>query len=143
MCKINGGNVEKLIGVYGLAESSGITENAYGGFFEARDVPALNVDNAYGIYSTVHHFDTNAANINTGYGLYTECKDANTCYGLYVKAGDGGSVVPAIDWGIYIVGEDKNYISGYLGIGTTNPLYKLDISSSTSDPVARFLSSDD
>ncbi|HPD74286.1 MAG TPA: hypothetical protein PLX95_03320, partial [bacterium] len=55
----------------------------------------------------------------------------------YIDSGDS-------NYGKFVIwGSSGASFANLVGIGTTNPLYKLDVFSSTSDPVARFSSSDD
>src|SRR6056300_597830 len=89
------------------AGSSGATTTIYGTKTEV-EVDAGTVTNAYAYHA---HIDRDAGTLTNGY-LY---------YGSYA-----GTVTTK--WGVYITGESKNYFSGNVGIGTTSPGYKLDVS---------------
>lgn len=74
---------------------------------------------------------------------YQSFNGAYDLYGMYSKpvTHDGGIFTAAAnnyafygapsggmtDWGIYLTGEDKNYFSGNVGIGTSSPASKLDV----------------
>src|SRR6056300_1833927 len=72
------------------------------------EVDAGTVTNAYSYHA---HIDRDGGTLTNGY-LY---------YGSY--AGTVGT-----KWGVYVTGETKNYFSGSVGVGTTSPSYKLDVS---------------
>jgi uncharacterized phage infection (PIP) family protein YhgE len=58
----------------------------------------------------------------------------NNIYGFYMddQSTRSGNIPPPTNrWGIYIKDEGYNYIAGYLGIGTTTPSEKLDVSGKT------------
>jgi hypothetical protein len=72
----------------------------------------------YGVYSVPNSALTN-------YGVYSIPNTGTTNYAFYGAPHDGTT-----DWGVYITGEDKNYFSGNVGIGTLNPSDKLQVSGS-------------
>lgn len=78
----------------------------------------------YGIYSnaSVTTVDTP---IGTMYGVYSEVAHGNNQYVYYGKATN--SYGGANSYGIYLTGEDKNYFSGSVGIGTIAPKKKFDV----------------
>jgi len=99
-----------IYGVSSLALKDGGSTNTTSKMYGLRgevEVDAGTCTNAYGVQS---HIDRDGGEITTGY-LY---------YGSY--AGTVGT-----KWGIYLAGETKNYFSGDVGIGTNNPLLKLDV----------------
>jgi hypothetical protein len=58
----------------------------------------------------------------------------NNIYGFYMddQSTRSGNIPPPTNrWGIYIKDAGYNYIAGYLGIGTTTPSEKLDVSGKT------------
>jgi hypothetical protein len=122
--RVSGGDssvVMNQYAMYGEVLTTQTVANAYGGYFKVEDQLPDTITNAYGAYSRI----LANGSIGTGYGYYASCEDASTCYGLYVNAGDP-QVTTA--WGLYVTGEDKNYVSGNLGIGTaTAPGAQLDI----------------
>jgi hypothetical protein len=88
-------------GTYSTAfRSAGIVRNSYAGYFNASGA----TNNNYGVYSFADNTATN------NYAFYGEV--------------DGGANT---DWGMFVTGEDKNYLSGYLGLGTINPVARLHI----------------
>ena len=66
--------------------------------------------------------------VNSNTGTWT-AKFTNNSNHVYLSVND------ANNWGIYAVGNTKNYIEGNVGIGTTAPGAKLDVASET--PVIR------
>ena len=112
---------------YGRANpSAGITLNAQhmGVYGLGYNIGAGTVNSVSGVRGSVRN--TGGGVINYGYGFYADCDGANNCYGLYVAAGDA-NVPVGNDWGVYVTGEDQNYFSGNVGIGTTNPSARLHI----------------
>ena len=105
-----GGTNSTIYGINSIALkngfSTGDTTNMYGVRGEV-EVDAGTCTNAYAFQSQI---DRDGGEITNGY-LY---------YGSY--AGTVGT-----KWGIYLNGETKNYFSGDVGIGTNDPLLKLDV----------------
>jgi len=91
---------------YKDAGSTGTTANMYG----VRGEVQLNGGECTNAYVFQSQIDHNAGTMDTAY-LY---------YGSY-----SGTV--GTKYGVYVTGETKNYFSGNVGIGTTNPGYKLDV----------------
>lgn len=93
---------------------------------------AVTANAVYGNYNLVNHNGT-----GTTYGVYANVNKAasqsGTLYGLYVDAGNDGTgssylirgtstgTTTGTEYGLYISGEDINYFSGQVGIGTTSP----------------------
>jgi len=77
----------------------------------------------YGLENYIYTFGE-----DTGYGIYNQstANHTSTQFGLY-NVMSGASTEK---WGIYSTGEDKNYFSGNLGLGTTAPTQRLDIAGS-------------
>lgn len=98
-------NQDALMGSYNLSlmAGSGNVDYAYGTYSQARTT-AGSIDNAYAYYGIVNGDST----ITNGYGLYYDGSDPDI----------------TTSWGAYITGEDNNYFSGNLGIGT-EPTYIL------------------
>jgi len=90
--------------------STEATSTMYGTKTEV-EVDAGTVTNAFAYHA---HIDRDAGTLTNGY-LY---------YGNY--AGTVGT-----KWGIYLSGESKNYFSGDVGIGVTNPLNSLVVNGKT------------
>ncbi len=109
--------------------NSGVTvsRGATGILAIGSNIGAGSVSTAIGVNASTRN--TGGGTLNTGYALYANCDDAQTCYGLRVVAGDP-EVAANQDWGIYVSGEDRNYLSGNLGVGAVNPSSKLDVSGS-------------
>lgn len=65
--------------------------------------------------------------ITNAWGLRSYVKnDAGTMGTAYVLSGEVSGTV-GTKWGVHIVGEDKNYFSGNMGVGITNPAAKLHV----------------
>jgi len=94
--------------------STGTTANMYGVRGEV-EVDAGTCTTAYAFQA---HIDRDAGTITTGY-LY---------YGSY-----SGTV--GTKYGVYVTGETKNYFSGKVGIGNTNPAFPLTIGSSDGNKI--------
>lgn len=111
-------NQDALIGGYNLAllnNASGNVDNAYGTY--SQSTPTLgSIDNAFAYYG--RNFGPSSS-ITNGYGLWY----------------DGSDDAMDTSWGIYITGEDQNYISGKLGIGNETTVAKLEVDVGESDDV--------
>jgi hypothetical protein len=116
---------------YGVqASTSGSTSQNYGGSFSATGGPyafgllaqASSGSNAnYGLYSIA------TGTSGTKFGVYGRADSSGPNYALYGYASGGNP-----NWGLYVE-TGNGYISGNLGLGTTNPRGKLDIAPSTSE----------
>jgi hypothetical protein len=121
-----------LAGTYG--NNYGTSTSAYANH------AATIMTNNYGLHARVYKV---AGTMTNNYGGYFDASGGSTTnYGVYSTSGNSatnnylyyGSVTGGVntDWGMYITGEDKNYFSGLVGIGTTNPEAALHVSSSQS-----------
>lgn len=79
-----------------------------------------NITNAYAVQAALWDF---------GSGSYTNA------YGVYI---DNNNVSATNQYGLFVTGENKNYFSGNVGIGTTSPYAKLSITGSGTDTGAVF-----
>lgn len=113
----SGGNgaVTTMYGTYNrtLLETTGTPTltNGYGSYNEV-EIDGNVITTAYGTRSVI---DIDGGTIGTGYLYYGDYQGANTT-----------NITSA--FGLYITGETQNYISGNVGIGTTTPSQKLEIS---------------
>lgn len=91
---------------------------------QATDVSYSTVDNAYGTYNHVWQYRTGT--MTTAYGTYNRMdRDAGTlsiAYGVYNSF--EGTI--GTKWGIYSDGDDKNLLTGNLGLGI-EPTRKLHV----------------
>lgn len=120
--------------------NAGTTVNQYGAFNYAYKATTGNITTAFGSYNRVRNSDaTGVGAIGTAYGVYSLIDknaaglDFTTAYGLYSNVSAG-----ATRWGLYVTGEQNNYLSGNVGIGLT-PSYKLHVTSA-SGWIAKFVS---
>ena len=84
-----------------------------------------NIDEAHGTYNYIYQYRVGYT--SNAYGTYNYMRQtagtlANS-YGVYVNT--SGTI--ANSYGIYTTGEQKNYFSGNIGIGSTTPLQLLDV----------------
>lgn len=89
----------------------------------------------YGIYNTVGTDGTgskygaytlvNSTNASTAMGYYISMNHDGTGNSYAFYGSQGGSTSTGTEYGIYLTGEDYNYMGGRLGLGTTAPSYKL------------------
>ena len=84
------------------------------------------ISNGYGVYTKLSA--QASGTITTGYGLYVDTPVSagafGTNYGLYINSQQG----PTTTYALYQAGSsDKSYFAGSIGINTTSPASKLDI----------------
>jgi len=98
------GTITTLAASQNLAylQPGGTATNVYGALNEAQYDSGATVTSASGTRSIL---DNNGATVTNEY-VY---------YGAYLGTSDGSA------YGLYITGEDQNYFSGAVGIGTTSP----------------------
>lgn len=119
----SGGNGIRY-GVYNsIGNANGATGALYGTynqFFQNGTAPT------FGVYNDMSN---TSATAGTKYGVYSDVRAnaANTSnqYGNYVVM--SGTNVTGTKYGVYVTGENSNYFSGEVGIGTTSPTVKLDV----------------
>ncbi len=83
------------------------------GYFSNMSVAAGNSSSVYGLRSDIDQDGSGFA-----YGVYSRLDGSGTAstYGIYIDQQNAGSV----DFGVYSQGEERNYFSGNVGIGTPN-----------------------
>ncbi|MBI4947258.1 MAG: tail fiber domain-containing protein [Bacteroidetes bacterium] len=135
----------------GYLNSSGVLANSFGAYnqsynygsgtitnaFGAQNYAFVNtpstgtITNAYGSNNTVQNTSTVGGSIGTAYGVSSNIIKAATASAIptgYLYYGAYGSTADATTrWGIYLANEANNYFSGKVGIGTTTPKGKLDV----------------
>jgi hypothetical protein len=123
-------------------DSSSSANSAYGAISQVTQSGIVNsgADNTYGffaevsdtaIHSTGIHLvrggyfkatsSTNGSD-NRSYGIQTEASGGDVAYGAHITTGSADT-----NWGIFVLGADKSYFSGNVGIGTTAPAEKLSV----------------
>ena len=119
------GAATNLYGIQAIGRTVGGNATTARGVDAAVTAQGGTITTARGVDSIIN--ETSGGVITNGYAFYGDCNDATTCYGLYITAGDPDVTT---DWGVYVTGEDKNYFSADVGIGTTTPAAKLHINTS-------------
>jgi hypothetical protein len=123
------GTLTELYGIWTDVDNqgTGTVTNAYGSWFSVgTDGP---IGTAYGSY--VELYTDTIGTIGTAYGVYIEATSggANVTnnYGLYIQDQSGAGSTNSFN--LYSRGSgSKNYFEGNVGIGTTSPSYKLQLS---------------
>lgn len=96
--------------IYGL--ETDLTPNGTGTAYGVNtNMSAVGTGVRYGVYSTIYQATANTSN---AYGFYS-----------FINSPGTGSA-----WGVYTSGEDYNYFSGSVGIGTSTPDYTLHLAES-------------
>jgi hypothetical protein len=119
-------------------EKTGTNTNNYGiyQYTEVNSDRESNVGNIYGFYNEIDIESGNSNSISTGdvFGIRSRIDHndnsvttASAYLGYFDYDTDGGNVGTA--WGLYVTNEDKNYLSGKVGIGTTSPDARLEVES--------------
>ena len=112
---------------YGIKSRNTVSSSALGSNYGTRnELYSHGSGNRYGIYNYLSlSGHTGSGSI---YGAYTQISSGSNAtgnvYGHYIS---NSSYSSGTEYGIYTTGEDYNYHSGNLGIGTTSPDYKLDV----------------
>ncbi len=131
---------------YGLRStvSNGGTGLRYG-LYSSTTAPAGNANAAYGVASIITHQGT-----GTTYGYYADvnksASQSGTLYGLYVESQNDGTgnsylmyansngATTGTEYGLWVTGEDQNYFSGKVGIGTSAPGTELQVNHTNGYP---------
>jgi len=143
------GTISDMRGAYNVVEADGTATvtNAYGSYnYALSGTTVSGLLNGYGSFNKYLKESADTSTLNNAHGVYAEVEiDAGTITNAYcVKAvidRDGGTISNGIlfrgeyqgtyasgtQWGIYISGEEKNYFSGDVGIGTTSPSTALEV----------------
>ncbi|MCI5056872.1 MAG: hypothetical protein MRY83_12230, partial [Flavobacteriales bacterium] len=105
--------------------STGTQSNVYGNYNYLRNNSSGNINNVYGSYSWIRKDNTGSN--NNSYGFYSRMdRNSGTSGNAYCFYGSMEGI-HTNEWGIYITGENENYLSGNLWLGTTSSTYKLDV----------------
>jgi Chaperone of endosialidase len=114
VAQANGLLVEGTVGIGTSSPTSNYQMHVISGTADVRGIHMQNTyngtSNAYGLFSWM-----------TGAG-------SGTHYGLYINS---GSATTGTEYGVYSTGEDRNYFSGNVGLGTTAPLTTLHVNHPT------------
>lgn len=89
----------------------------------------LGPGNIYGVRNDVYKASGQTGNL---YGIQTQAFNNGSGSSYLYFGGSYGSSTGA-DYGVYMTGEETNYLSGDLGIGTTAPAAKLHVSGPEND----------
>jgi len=141
------GDSDLTYGIYSYVRSdhtSGTTTNLRAGDFIAVASGTGANSTIYGINAIALKGAASTSDTTTMYGVRGEVEvDAGTCTNAYAFQSqidrDGGTITTGYlyygsyagtvgtKWGTYLTGETKNYFSGNVGIGVSNPSQKLDV----------------
>jgi len=135
----NTSTLGNLYGLYFTQTTSSSSGNLYGAYFSTGNSSSSSTGSVFGVYADnskhssgtlyggyFNNVNLHSSTTNPIYGVYSFCNTAspnNTVYGIYSQVTGHGS---AKKWAGYFTGGDM-YVSGNIGIGTTDPQYKLDI----------------
>ena len=87
------------------------------------------VESMFGVLSHMHQ--RRLGTTSNVYGVYNRIdRDAGTLVNAYGVYNSIEGTISGSNYGIYSTGESDNYLSGNLGLGVTNPSYKLDVNGS-------------
>ncbi|RMG76877.1 MAG: hypothetical protein D6707_11820 [Bacteroidetes bacterium] len=144
--QLNGNTTDTVSGVFNIVNNagSGVSFGIY----------SKNISNAggdqYGVYNKMYNSGT-----GDKYGTYNYMEQtgpaSNKFYGTYdslIHSGSGPIYAmyatltgAAVKYGVYVTGEDYNYFSGRVGIGTANPTFPLHVNTSTELRAGYFVNS--
>jgi hypothetical protein len=146
---ISGSTIGTMYGVEGSAQQRGASAptNAYAGFFQSRlfSSATAGITNAYGSRGQITIDSGANAGITTAYGVYSDIVHNSTevssviTNGYLYRGTYTGSGTITNKWGVYVDDEDKNYFSGVVGIGTTNPIGGLHVKNSNTSQASLFV----
>jgi hypothetical protein len=124
------GGTGTTIGTYNRISSTGTGER-YGTYNDV-SASSTNTSPIYGLHSLTNHSGS-----GTVYGSFIDANkpalQSGTVYGQYVISDNDGTgdsylmyansigATTGIEYGLYVTGEDRNYFSNNVGIGTTTP----------------------
>ncbi len=133
------GTFKGLTNEFTSAQINGTGHNLYGLYNNiAIAAAAGQTQTVYGTYS---EGTTTGGGTNIFYGNYVKGNAASTTGSQYAYFADMAGA-PTTEYGLYLNGETKNYLSGNLGIGVVDPQAMLDIHS-PSGPASILLSTED
>ena len=127
----DGPDVTSMYGIIGNAytntNSTDNVSNVYGAMGKAESRGSGTISNAYGVLGEI---EVDAGTITTGqcFRAVVDHNGGTLTTGYMYRGTTSGTV--GTQWGIHLDGEDKNYFSGNVGIGTTSPNYLLDVEKS-------------
>jgi hypothetical protein len=108
-----------------ILQAEGALSNAFGEYNYVRNQQTGAITNAYGNHSYI--FQEGEGQITNGYAYCAQLKrSAGTVTNSYLFYGSYSGTF-GNKYGLYLSSEEKNYLSGSLGLGTNSPDYKLDV----------------
>jgi len=107
------------------SDSTGLTDTMVGVTAES-EINAGTCTDAYGVRA---QFDRNGGAVTNSY--------------LFYGGHLGSTTTITNNYGLYVTGADKHYLEGDVGIGTTDPLERLDVRGAIIAPVVSYLSNQD
>ena len=133
---IGGGDPVSTKGLYVLQDGGTVNNNSYGLHISNTEANPTASKIKYGLRvdNAGNHWSGNNAK---SYGIYVSNTDGTSGvgqstenFGAYLSVANAPA---GKNWGLYTTGEDKNYFSGKVGIGTTDPgsAYKLRVEGAT------------
>ncbi|MCC7333307.1 MAG: tail fiber domain-containing protein [Flavobacteriales bacterium] len=124
--------LEVQVGGTGTGQQNGIFVSTSGSSSGQNRGLVASASNSTSSNTGADIFSNGNFGVNYGVRVYTGGTQASAKYALYLSSSGSGT-----KYGVYSTGEDMNYYSGLVGIGTS-PLTTLDVANSTLVTTSRF-----